>query len=500
MGRRGPSLLPLFLSSARVAAMSAKQIVILTATVVGLVVIVTLAKVYLGGFGTKDKPPPPVEVLDKPHLDFAHRSPTGGTWVVLNAPSPFSDPKRPSPPEDEVGAEGHYDYSFKNERESEVTLYLTKLSCNRCLHLQVALAPEGWQESQASQAAQAVAAGFGPAGGVSGAAQAAAGKPAPGADVAWETLEPQDLNPKAKGFAVPPKRAGWARLVWKDVEAGDQRHTANLRTTCADNSSAPPVVLEHWAVFIEPVRVLPESKLLVLTDKLTIGDKPREAWFVVYSSTRPALKLEPEPDDEQKKHPFALCGKPIPLSRPECDQLQKESRRAVLCAYKVPVTVYERLDDGREHDLGPFRWTVALKADVTEAAIGLTVGGTLVSPDITVLANSENRSEDDRVAFGTFPRSSGATKKVTIEVPLGTSLKIDDKVKVPEFLKAQVEADEVRKGARRQTWSLTVSVKPDSVSGHFPNPDDPTLRDTAIYVMAKDRRVRIPVSGTASQR
>jgi hypothetical protein len=498
MGRRGPSLLPLFLSSARVAAMSVKQIVILTATFVGLIVIVTLAKVYLGGFGTKDKPPPAVEVLDKPHLDFAHRSPTGGTWVVMNTPSPFGDPQHPSPPEEEVGAEGHYDYWFKNERESEVTLYLVKLSCNRCLHLQVALAPEGWQESQASQAAQAVAAGFGPAGGVSGAAQAAAGKPAPGADVVWETLESQDLNPKAKGFAVPPKRAGWARLVWKDVEAGPQRHTADLRTTCADNSSAPHIVLEHGGLFVEPVRVLPEAKLLVLTDKLTTGDKPREAWFVVYSSTRPALKLEPEPDGEQKrKHPFAICGQPVPLSRPECDQLQKESRRAVLCAYKVPVTVYERLEDGREHDLGPFRWTVPLKADVTEAAIGLSVGGTLVSPDITVLANAEDKGQEDRIAFGTFPRSTGATRKVTVEVPRDTPLKID---KMPEFLKAQLEQDEVPKGARRQAWSLTVSVKPDSVSGHFPNPDDANLRDTAIYLMAKDRRVRIPVSGTASQR
>jgi hypothetical protein len=297
---------------------------------------------------------------------------------------------------------------------------------------------------------------------------------------------------------VPPKRAGWARLAWKDEEAGAKLLSIDIKTE-SEAGSAPPIHLQFGATFVEPVRVLPESKV-VAVEKLGIGDKPREAWFTVYSSTRPEFKLEPEPDAEQRKrHPFVTCGKPVPLTRQQCDDLQKEHKRAVLCGYKVPVTVYERLEDGREHDLGPFRWTVPVKSDVLDGAIGLAVGGTVESPDITVLSNSqeERGGPQDRVDFGTFPRGSNVTRKVTVEAPLGTSLKID---KVPDFMKAELESEELPPNARRQAWSLTVTIPANKVSGHFPNPDDAAMRDTAIYLMAKDRRVRIPVGGTASQR
>src|SRR5262249_8260705 len=112
--------------------MSAKQIVILTATVVGLVVVVTLAKVYLGRLGTRGQAQKPVTILKEPHLTFANMGPTGSAWVATNPPSRFSDAKNPIPPEEEMMADGHYDYWFKNDNNKEVTLYVTKLSCNRC--------------------------------------------------------------------------------------------------------------------------------------------------------------------------------------------------------------------------------------------------------------------------------------------------------------------------------------------------------------------------------
>jgi hypothetical protein len=468
--------------------MSAKQIVILTATVVGLVVIVTLAKVYLGGIGGKEKVQAPPVVLPNPHLTFPQARQTASVWVVTGPANPF-DPQRP--PDEEMGLDSHYDFWFKNENPEPVEVFVVKLSCNRCLHLELALAPEGWQAAQG-----AAVAGLGPvaaAAGAAQAAQAAANPPAAGPDTVWQTLESEETNRGAKGFTVPPGRAGWARLAWKDEEAGGKLLSIDLRTV-SSSGSAPPIHLQYGAIFIEPVRVLPEGKLQVVGD-LNSGDKARETSFTVYSSTRTAFKLEPESDDDQKrKHPFVTCGKPMPLKQQECDELQKEHKRAVKCGYKVPVTVYEHLEDGREHDLGPFRWVVPVKSDVMDATIGLSVAGTVLG-NITVLSDSE--ANRDRVEFGTFARSSVATKRVTVEAPLDTDLKVD---KAPAVMTVELTPEKTREGATHKTWSLTVTLPANKLSGHFPDPDNPEMRDTAIYLMAKSRRVRIPVSGTASQR
>jgi hypothetical protein len=476
--------------------MSAKQIVILTATVVGLIVVVTLAKVYLGGLGSKETAQKAVTVLKEPHLKFAHMGEQGGSWVVVNAPNRFSDPMNPGPPEEEMGADGHYDFWFKNDNDRDVTLAVTKLSCNRCLHLEVALAPEDWQARQAARVAGA--AGLGPAGMVGGgAAEVAADTPGPDANTAWETLESRELNREAKGFTVPPHRAGWARFAWKDEEAGGKILAIDLATE-SGTDSAPAIRLQFGALFVEPVRVLPESKKQAIVDKIGVGDRPHEVSYIVYSSTRSAFKLDAEPlEEQQRRHPFAVCGKPVPLTRRQCDDLQKQHRMAVLCGYTVPVTVYEHLEDGRHHDLGPFYWTVAVKSDAMDNPIALSVGGAVEIPEIKVLSGGDERDLQDRIAFGTFPRSRDITRKVVVEVPVGTPLKID---KVPDYLQAELEAEEPPKGARRQAWGLTVTVRANTVTGHFPNPDDPLMRDTAIYLQAKDRRVRIPVSGTAGQR
>jgi hypothetical protein len=470
--------------------MSAKQIVILTAAVVSLVVIATLAKVYLGGIGGKERgvqQAPPV--LANPHLTFPQARQTASVWVVTGPANPFDATR---PPDEEAHSDGHYDFWFKNEDANPVDVFVAKLSCNRCLHLEIALAPEGWQAAQG-----AAAAGLGPvaaAAGAAQAAQAAQNPPVAGPDTVWQTLESEEVNREAKSFTVPPKRGGWARLAWRDEEAGGKLLSIDLRTV-SPSGNAPPIHLQYGAIFIEPVRVVPETKFQTVGD-INGGDRPREAWFTVFSSTRTAFKLDPESDDDQKKkHPFAICGKPVPLTRPECDELQKEQKRAVTCGYKVPVTVYERLEDGREHDLGPFRWVVPVKSDVMDATIGLSVAGSVLG-NITVLSDAE--ANRDRVEFGTFPRSREATKKVTVEAPLDTDLKVD---KAPAVMKVELTPEEkTPPGATHKTWSLTVTLPPDKISGHFPDPDNPEMRDTAIYLMAKSRRVRIPVSGTASQR
>jgi hypothetical protein len=472
----------LILSLVRVAAMSAKQMVFLIAAGVGLVVVVTLIKVGMRGIGEQPQGPKVnVKVQARPHLTFAHSIEAGGAWAAVGPPSRFD---RQRPPNEEVMAEGHCDFWFTNPTEEPVELILMKLSCNRCLTAKVGRATPGWQ---AAEAAGAV--GLGP-GAVLGGLSAASSSPAPGPDVAWEPLESEEVKREAKGYTVPPQAAGWVRLGWKEQKAGPQLLSADFRTVSKD--SAPPIRLQYGAIFVDPVRVLPEDKEKSV-ESLGSGDRPREAVFTLYSSTRSAFKLEPEAEDAQKRqHPFVTCGKPVPLSVDECQALQTERKEAVLCGYKVPLTVYERLPDGREHAIGPFRTPVGLTSDVMDESVRLMVTGTVRGGDITVLSPDGER---DRVGFGVFRRSNGVTRTVVVETPPGTPLRVD---RAPEFIKYELKQDDAAPG-RRQTWTLILTIPANAVSGSFPTPEDAAGGDVAIYLMAKDRPVRIPVSGTASQ-
>jgi hypothetical protein len=473
----------LFLSLVRVPAMSAKQMVLLTATVVGVVVVVTLVKVGMRGVGQQQKSQTvQAKILTNPHLTFAHAVDAGGAWAALGPPSRYS-PDEKRPPNEEAMGEGTCDFWFRNEHDVPVELILMKLSCNRCLTAKVGLAAPGWQ---AAQAAGTV--GLGPAAALGGLSSASA-DPVPGPDVAWEKLESEEVNKEAKGFTVPPQSGGWVRVGWKEQKAGPQLLNADFRTKSQD--SAPPIRLQYGVFFVDAVRVLPEEKEKSV-ESLGAGDRPREVEFTLYSSTRPSFKLETESDDTQKKrHPFVTCGKPVPLTDAQCRDLQKERKEAVLCGYKVAVTVYERLPDGREHAIGPFKTAVGLKSDVMEESIRLVVTGTVRGGDITVLSPDGER---DRVAFGVFKRSSGVTRTVVVETPPGTPLRVD---RAPEFIQYELKQDDAPPG-RRQTWTLTLTIPANAVTGSFPTPEAAATGDVAIYLMAKDRPVRIPVSGTAS--
>jgi hypothetical protein len=250
--------------------------------------------------------------------------------------------------------------------------------------------------------------------------------------------------------------------------------------------------LQYGAFFVDAVRVLPEEKEKSV-ESLGTGDRPREVEFTLYSSTRPSFKLKMESDEQKKRHPFVTCGKPVALTDAQCRDLQKERKEAVLCGYKVALTVYERLPDGREHAIGPFKTAVGLQSDVMDESLRLVVTGTVRGGDITVLSPDGER---DRVAFGVFRRSSGVTRTVVVETPPGTPLRVDAEHS-PKFIQYDLKQQEAPPG-QRQTWTLTLTIPGDKVSGSFPTPEDAATGDMAIYLMAKDRPVRIPVSGTAS--
>jgi hypothetical protein len=458
-----------------------KQMAILTATVVALVVIVTLLKVGLGGRGREIDDAKPAPPLMTPHLTFPHTELTSKPYDPRNGRAPL---------EEEINSDGHCDFWFKNDNSAPVDVFVMHVSCNRCVSVKAALAPEG---GQAAQAAQAV--GMATVGPLSGAPQAAAELPAPGPDVTWVTLESEEVKEGAKSFSVPPKRAGWVRVGWKEQERGAKILSADLRTTCSVGS-APPVRLQVGAIFADPISVWPEKKE-VAVEAIDIGqDSTRTAWFTVYSSTRPAFTLEPEPESEQKrKHPFVTCGQPVRLTAKECQEFERECKHAVRCAYRVPVSVRERAD-GRQHDLGPFHTAVALKTDAQDDEVGLIVTGS-VRGIVTVLSG-ESDSSQDRISLGVFPRSIGVNKTVTVEAAQG----VDDVVleSVPAFLKAELKPQQEKSRDGRKRWSLTVSIAANALSGPFGRPEDAARGDSSIYLKAQGRRVRIPVSGTASQR
>ncbi len=408
--------------------MSGKQFAILTAAVVPLVLIATYLSVGTGGRqsqggGHKTTPTPD---LTSPHLLFDGAMQVAGSWGV---PAVTSAINPGVPPDEEIGIEGHRDFWFKNENDVAVEVVVTRLSCNRCVTMKLALAPQDWEAVQAAKTAAAAA--LGPAALTGGNLQAAAQAPAPGDDAVWVTLESQEIKHEASGFSVPAKRAGWARLGWKDQQPGHQRISANLHTT-SSAGKAPPIYLETGGNFIDPVRVLPDNKNLAV-GTLVNGDAPRTAWFTVYSSTRDRFSLEAEPEAvQQKEHPFVKCGRPEPLSPTECGALQTEQKRRIRCGYRVPVSVSERLADGRENDLGPFQTGVALTSDVFDKTIGLVVSGT-VRGEVTVLGG-QSENNKDRVGLGAFPRSSGITRRFTVEALADVPLELE---RTPAFIKIE---------------------------------------------------------------
>jgi hypothetical protein len=430
--------------------MSFKQMAVLTATVVALVVIVTLVKVGLGG--GKPTEGGPVS-LSQPHLSFA------------SSEGPRSEFDKNLPPEREVKIEGHNDFWFTNDNPKPVEVFVMKVSCNKCLTVKVGLAPDGWKADQP-----------------------------PSADVAWQALETEEVRENAKGFTVPPNKGGWVRLSWKDEEAGPKRLSADLRTV-SDVGLAPNIHLEFGGMFVEPVRVFPDGKELDLPPLNSGDDRPHVIEFTVYSSTRNEFTLASEPEDEQKQHhPFARCGKPEALGAEKCRELEKRHKRNVLCAYRVPVTVWE-MKDGKEHDLGPYRMGVTLQSNALDEKLALYVHGMIRDNGVKVIGDE---NVEDRVVFGTFRRDIDAVKTVRVETRPGTALKID---RVPDWMKAELKDESNGAG---KTWGLTVTIPANAVNGHFPQLDDPTLSDTSIYLKANlkanERLLRIPVSGTASQR
>jgi hypothetical protein len=175
--------------------------------------------------------------------------------------------------------------------------------------------------------------------------------------------------------------------------------------------------------------------------------------------------------------------------------------RHILCAYRIPITLQAESEDGTmPFELGPFRRWVTLSGSEED---GIELVRTAVEGRIEGDVSVGNPSDAGAILLGVFERQRGARRSVVLQsnVP-GLELKLDPDHKVPDFLKVQL-ADKAEIGpAGSRTWKLQVEAVPGRARGLFPRDDDPTYRDSAVYLKTLEktpRTIRIPVKGTANE-
>jgi len=248
-------------------------------------------------------------------------------------------------------------------------------------------------------------------------------------------------------------------------------------------------------IFVPPVGVEPRS----VDVGVISAERPQtvQKWVAAMSPTREVFTMAVAKESD----PFVKCGDPVKLSEQDCRVAMAAQRLRVKSGYGVPITVHERLEGGRQLDLGPFQLKVFFKTDVAEEPLELTVKG-VVEGEVTVL------SPEGRIQMGEkgyFDAAYGDVKETVLESRnTDLNLELD---KVPSFLKVELSKEPKITGGIK-TWSLRVEVPKRAVAGEFPRDDNSEYRDCAIYLKIHDprtpsdqsRRIRIPVSGKASTR
>jgi hypothetical protein len=383
------------------------------------------------------------------------------TWPAATAEKP-----EPPPIPWEWQAAGQRDFWFRNDRDDPVQALVNRVGCASCTRVELCVLPEELKNLKPEEL------------------DARAQDPA----LSWQVLDPNDN----KGLTVPAHAAGGVRLHWQKKERafGPQVISADLETE-SRKTLGHTITLRASLAFVDPVMVGSEDVLKeapkegkeveVSFGTLLAGDV-KTVNLLCWSFTRPAFTLKSEPPD----YPCVSCGAPQKLSADECKKVGEAIPTPILCAYRVPVTVRERTADGRQLDLGRFRRHVKFTTDAIQETGDTTISG-VVRGDITVGTDKER----DLVLLGSFERSQGTTKDVTLTTErAGLNLEVESK---PEFLTAELR-EEQGLGLLGKTWTLSVTVPPDTtLSGPVPPHSYIVLRTKGD----KPRRINIPVIGNA---
>jgi len=327
----------------------------------------------------------------------------------------------------------------------------------------------------------------------------------------WADQTLQELTQAAKGQSISKKESiqipagtvGWVQLKWDGARQAPSPMTILSAEVWMGQKTTSPVKLAVGVRYMAPFQIASADQTQKLGEHHPV-ELPLLRSILCWSSTRDALKLEPKllsVRGKSETDPFVV-GKPVPLSRQECEKLEKEftdlnDYSRVRCAYRIPVTIREKAEDGTLLDIGPFRRLVSVKLADADHEVKVQLDG-VIQGDVYV-----GGSEDSaRVNFNAFDHRTGSTKTVRVwsETP-GLKLELDSARTAP-FLEVQLPEPEKEPGGK-QVWLMHVKVGPNRVSGKFPRDDDPTYRDCAIYLRnsGPDKRtMRIAVMGIAVER
>jgi hypothetical protein len=426
--------------------LSVTQLILLGCVVVGVVFVATYASILVGPHPPRQPgqlPPTP----PGPQLAFDETK-----WPV--------DPEKPDASAIwEWQKEGRHVFWFENTGAVPVDVWLNNKNC-KCTDVEIAPLPDEMQ----------------------GKTKAERDTFADKTDLPWHSLKKDDT----RAYTVPAHKAGGVRLSWKGNKQGKETLYAELRTD-SGMAAGPLIRLDLSLDLVAPLQVTSEEGLQdrsfttdVSVGALGPGDS-RTVNLICLSSTRDSLAVKVKPPED----PCIRCGAPEALSKAECVKLAQEADRPVTCAYRVPMTVSERTEDGTQFDLGRFRRQVVVSSEPGIDPVTVVVTG-IVHGDVAV-GGSEDR---ELVDLGPFERHEGKTKDITLSTVNGKlELEVES---TPDFLQAQLK-EEKAEGLLGKTWTVTVTVPPDALAGPVPP-------YTAIILKTKGerpRRIRVPVIGTA---
>jgi hypothetical protein len=375
-------------------------------------------------------------------------------------------PERPAVTE--VSVEGHHEFWFENPTNGPVQVWLYHKNC-KCTKVELAVLPDE----------------------LKGLSKAELDRHANDPKLDWHILGPDDT----KGVTVPAHAAGGVRMNWKRDTVGPEKLVAELRNETG-TTSGEPIDLYVSLDVVPALLVGPENNLNqppqnteLQVETMYSGDT-RTLSLICWSATRSRFGLKAEPTGDA----CVECGKPQPLGKDERERLGKRDGKPVLCGYRIPVTLRERTEDGKQFDLGRFRRHLKFTSDAGVEPATVTLAG-FVRGEVTVGTPDDH----DMVLLGSFERKDGKTKSIPLTTPeanLNLTLEgvaVDEAIeKSSDFLQVKLD-EETAQGQLGKVWTLTVTVPPDTLAGEVP-------RRTAIVLKTSGehaRRIKIPVVGNA---
>jgi hypothetical protein len=399
--------------------------------------------------------------------------------------------------EQELNSHGHHDFCFHNRSAEPAEVGVHYQSC-KCAKVEVlALTPDEekgfqaairqWGDSQARSPSASFPA--------VGTLQALVHKVRKFLDDQpadrWHLIGSADEEHQS--FVLPGNSTGFFRLTWQNKKLGPVAHGSKIwQQVPGDPVTRNPDSLDLRVplTVVQPLRVNPAA---VKMDELG----PNQTYSfdtLCWSSTRKGFKLvsvKEEHDDPcfvavvtpLTGEALLKAGEALETALPK-----DPSARHVVSAYRIDVTIHERLpNNGKQLDLGPLHRKLLLTTDQEDfPTLELAVQG-MVRGDVTVGTEAQR----DMIVLKTFPYRKG--KSVTVPVESNQPdmiLEIDSKK--PDYLRVELEPRKELASPGRKRWDLTVIVPPNGPAGQ--------LQDCFVKLKTNtDRYIRIPVVGRATE-